>query len=120
MIEQGSLLLLGGDHGSHLVALAEGAAVLAETSAGPLDGALLLGGDASAEGFADAALVGSESGDLENDLADIADAGGATASAVALVLLEGVGVRLGLGDDEAVVQANEQSSLLLHLLISLK
>ena len=114
-----SLLALSGDDSNHLVALVDSALVLTEASAGHLDGALLLLGNTTADVFDHLALVGGETGDLVDDLADGLDSGVEFALAVGLGLLERVVADSGLSDDEAFVEANEQSSLLLHL-ISLK
>jgi len=102
-----SLLALSGDNVDHLVTLVDSALVLTEAGAGHLDGALLLDGDASADVLDHLALVGGETGDLEDDLADGSDSGVESSLAVGNVLLESVVADSGLSDNEAVVEANE-------------
>ena len=102
-----SLSALGGNDSDHLVALVESTLVLTEAGAGHLDGALLLDGDTGADVLDHLALVGSEASDLGNNLADGGNSGVESSLVVGGVLLEGVVTNLGLGDDEAVVEANE-------------
>ena len=87
----------------------------AESSSGKLHGLLLFGGDTSTDHFHHLFLVGGEAGDLTDDLSDDSNslAEGAL-SAGGLCLL---GAHLRLSHDEALVQANEDSSLALHLSI---
>ena len=87
----------------------------AESAAGDLDGLLLLRGNTSTDEFHHLLLVGGESSDLTDDLTDELDSLAEAALSVhSLALLAG---NLWLGNDEALVQAHEDSTLVLHLSI---
>jgi len=102
-----SLLPLGSNDEVDVVTLLKGAAVLAETGAGQLQGLLLLGLDAGTHVLHHLALVGGEAADLHHDLADGGDSGVESSLAVGGVLLVVVVFHGGLGNDEAVVKANK-------------
>ena len=110
---------MSGDDSLDLVTLGAGTLVLTETRAGHLDSLLFLGGDLGTEGFNHLALIGSEAGNLVDNLTDSGDTGVQLALSVDLMLFECIVDDGGFGNDVTLVMANSNSSLLLHL-ISLK
>ncbi len=110
-----SLLSLSSDEFIDFVSLYLSSVVGSESAAGNLHGLLLLGSDAGTDEFHHLLLVGGESSDLTDDLTDeLNSLAEATLSVNSLALLAG---NLWLGDDEALVEAHEDSTLALHLSI---
>ncbi len=115
-------LSLGSNDGNHLVTLAVGTALGAESLAGQLDSELLLLLDAGSDHFAHLLLIRGEASNLVHDSTNGGNSGVQSALAVGSVVLLGIRGTLHLGNNETVVKTNENSTLLqlLHHLVSLK
>ena len=110
----GSLLSL--DDGRDFVSNELSAFVGASSLASETDGLLLLGGVTGLEHLHHLALEGGKSSHLGHDLAEGQETGVGTALALGLLLLESVGVSLGLGHNVSLVQTDKNSTLLHHLI----
>ena len=122
---QGSLLFgFGGSLSSLLVLDDFGNLVSDELSAfvgansvtGETHGLLLLDGVTSLEHLHHLALEGRQSGDFDHDITDGGDTSVATALSVRLLLLESIGVLLGLGHNVSLVKTDKNSTFLHHLI----
>ena len=121
-----SLLFIGlGGSGSSLLSLDDvcdfvsnelSAFVGTSSLASETDGLLLLGGVTGLEHLHHLALEGGKSSHLSHDLAEGQQTGVGTALALRLLLLESVGVSLGLGHNVSLVQTDKNSTLLHHLI----
>jgi hypothetical protein len=110
-----SLLFLSSDQVVDFVSLSLSSVVSTESSSGNLDGLLLLRGDTSTDHFHHLFLVGGETGDFTDDLPDESDS--LAEGSLSAGSLSFLGAHLRLSDDEALVQANEDSTSALHLSI---
>ena len=93
-----------------------GAFVGANSVTGETHGLLLLDGVTSLEHLHHLALEGRQSGDFDHDLTDGGDTSVAATFSVRLLLLESIGVLLGLGHNVSLVKTDKNSTFLHHLI----
>ena len=104
------------DDGGEFVSNELSAFVRTSSLASETDGLLLLGGVTSLEHLHHLALEGGKSSHLSHNLADGQESGVGAALALGLLLLESVGVSLGLGHNVSLVQTDKNSTFLHHLI----
>ena len=103
---------LGGDVVFHLCSLVKGSVMTSNSGLCNLKSLLILNGDTLFEHFDHSAFIGCKANEFADNLTDTSDAGVQSTSAVGLLCLESIGVVLGLGHDESLVESDKNSSSL--------